>query len=127
MNNKKPSRQKSQRQLQLGEQIKRIMAEIFMQDDKFSLPGIYITIAQADVSPDAKNAKIFISIFGKCDSNKIIGELNQITPYLRNKLANKINLRYTPELLFILDDTSEEVDKIGDLLGKEAIKFNQQN
>lgn len=124
MNNKKPSKQKSQRQLQLGEQIKRIMADIFLQDNKFNLPGVYITIAQADVSPDAKNAKIFINIFGKCDGKKIIDELNQIAPYLRGKLASKINLRYTPELLFVLDDTSKEVSKIEELLEKEGKKFS---
>lgn len=123
MNNKKPTQSKSQRQLQIGEQIKRILAEIFLQDNKFSLPGVYITIAQADISPDAKNAKIFINIFGQCNSKKIIDELNQIAPYLRSKLAKNINLRYTPELSFILDDTSSEVSKIEDLLNKEAKKF----
>jgi ribosome-binding factor A len=120
---KKPNT-KSQRQLQIGEQIKRILAEIFMQDSKLSLPGIYLTIAQADISPDAKNAKIFINIFGKCDEAKIIKELNQVAPYLRSRLANKINLRYTPELTFILDNTSKEFNKIENLLEEESKKFD---
>ena len=55
---------KSQRQLQIGETIKRIISEIFLRDDILTVPGSYITILEADVSPDAKNARIYIDIFG---------------------------------------------------------------
>lgn len=114
---------KSQRQLQIGEQIKRILAEIFLQDNLLAVKSGYITILQADISPDAKNAKIFIDIFGQADTKKIIADLNQVAPYLRSKLANKINLRYTPELNFYLDETAKEVNKIESLLNEEAKKF----
>ena len=55
---------KSKKQLQLGETIKRAMSEIFLRDDILNLAGSYITILEADVSPDAKNVKIFIDVFG---------------------------------------------------------------
>jgi len=124
MNNKKPINQKSQRQLQIGEQIKRILAEIFSQESALTIKNGYITILQADISPDAKNAKIFIDIFGSADSKKILQDLKQIAPYLRSKLANKINLRYTPELTFVLDETFKTAGKIEDLLNEEAKKFS---
>ncbi len=117
---------KSQRQLQIGEQIKRILAEIFIQDNLFSTKNSCVTILQADVSPDAKNAKIFIDIFGAVDGEKAIQELRKITPYLRGKLSSKINLRFTPELLFILDETSKEVSKIEELLNQESKKFSSE-
>jgi ribosome-binding factor A len=123
MNNKKPINQKSQRQLQIGEQIKRILAEIFLQESALAIKNGYITILQADISPDAKNAKIFIDIFGSTDNKKILQDLKQIAPYLRSKLANKINLRYTPELTFVLDETFKTAGKIDDLLNEEAKKF----
>ena len=107
----------------IGEQIKRILAEIFLQDNLLAVKSGYITILQADISPDAKNAKIFIDIFGQADTKKIIADLNQVAPYLRSKLANKINLRYTPELNFYLDETAKEVNKIESLLNEEAKKF----
>ncbi len=115
---------KSQRQLQIGEQIKRVLAEIFLQDNLFSNKEAYITILQADVSPDAKNAKIFIDVFGKVDGKKIIAELKKINPYLRGKLSSKLNLRCTPELLFVLDETAGEVMKIEDLIEQESKKFS---
>ncbi|MCE3255826.1 MAG: ribosome-binding factor [Rickettsiaceae bacterium] len=118
--------QKSQRQLQIGEQIKRVLAEMFLQDDVLSIKNYHITILQADVSPDAKNAKIFIDVFGEIEHKKILEELKKITPYLRGKLANKINLRYTPELAFVIDDTSKNVSKIEDLLNKEAKRFEEK-
>ncbi len=114
---------KSQRQLQIGEQIKRILAEIFLQESILTTKNSYITILQADVSPDAKNAKIFIDIFESMDNKKIIQDLKQISPYLRSKLANKINLRHTPELTFIIDETAKKGSKIDDLLNEEAKKF----
>jgi ribosome-binding factor A len=126
MNKKNPkikSAGKSQRQLQIGEQIKRIIAEIFLQDNVLTIKNGYLTILQADISPDAKNAKIFIDIFGEADRKKILQDLKQIAPYLRSKLANKINLRYTPELTFVLDETAKEGSKIEDLLKQEAKKF----
>ncbi len=127
MQRKKPSfkkPEKSQRQLQIGEQIKRVLAEIFLQDNLFAIKDGYITILQADVSPDAKNAKIFIDIFGEVDGKKIIAELKQISPYLRGKLSSKLNLRFTPELMFVLDETAGAVSKIEDLLKMEAKKFS---
>ncbi len=127
MNRKNPqikNQVKSQRQLQIGEQIKRVLAEIFLQDNLFAIKNGYITILQADVSPDAKNAKIFIDIFGDVDNKKIMSELKQISPYLRGKLSSKLNLRCTPELSFILDKTADEVTKIEDLLNQESKKFS---
>ena len=53
---------KSQRQLQIGENIKRIMSEIFLQEDFSVIMSNVITIIEADVSPDAKNVKIFVNI-----------------------------------------------------------------
>jgi len=120
-NFKKPDR--SQRQLQIGEQIKRVLAEIFLQDNLFTIKGGYITILQADISPDAKNAKIFIDVFGKVDGKKIAAELKKISPYLRGKLSSILNLRVTPELMFVLDETSGAMTKIDDLLREEAKKF----
>jgi ribosome-binding factor A len=117
---------KSQRQLQIGEQTKRILAEIFSQDNLLAKKNVYITILRADVSPDAKNARIFIDIFGQFDQKKIMKDLKDATSYLRSKLANKINLRYTPELTFILDETHKIASKIDNLLMQESQKISSK-
>lgn len=120
--NRTSTHTKSQRQLQVGEQIKRIMAEIFIQDNNLALKKGYITILQADVSPDSKNAKIFIDVFD-ADGKKVIKDLKKLVPYLRFELAKKINLRFTPDLMFVLDETSGQANKIEDLIEEEAKKL----
>ena len=114
---------KSQRQLQLGEQIKRVLAGIFTKDNLFESKKGYVTISQADVSPDAKNAKIFINIYGEVDGKKATAQLNELNPYFRSQLSKKTTLRYVPQLKFVLDETSQHVMKIEDLLSEESKKF----
>ena len=101
-NNKKTGPQtKSQRQLQVGEQLKRIVAKIFLEEDIFVIKGSQVTIARADVSPDMKNAKIIINIFGNVDKKKMTKELNAASAFFRARMAKQITMRTTPELLFI--------------------------
>ena len=116
---------KSQRQLQIGEVIKRNISEIFLREDILSLPGSYVTILEADVSPDAKNVRIYIDIFGNEKIHeKIVEKLNAMVPHFRYLLAKKITSRGVPELKFILDKTAQNVTKIESLLAVEAEKYN---
>lgn len=108
---------KSKKQLQLGETIKRAMSEIFLRDDVLSLKGSYVTILEADASPDLKNVRIFIDIFGnEKEHDKIINKLNEIAPHFRYELAKKLAVRMMPEISFILDKTQAHVSRIEELL-----------
>jgi ribosome-binding factor A len=115
---------KSQRQLQIGENIKRLMSEIFLREDILTVPGSYITILEADVSPDAKNVKIYIDIFGN-DSihEKITKKLNESAPYFRFKLAKKVTLRSVPEIVFVLDKTQNRALNLEALIAAEGAKL----
>jgi ribosome-binding factor A len=118
---------KSQRQLQIGENIKRVMSEIFLRDDILTIPGSYITILEADVSPDAKNVKIYIDIFGNEKlHDQILKSLNKAAPHFRFELSKRVSLRVAPEIVFALDRTESRAMKIDDLLARESQKFNQK-
>ena len=115
----------SQRQLQAGEQIKRLVAEHFSREGFSTILGSYITILKADISPDMKNCKIFIDIFGKKENSaEILQKLNSIAPNFRHELGKKLAMRNTPELVFVLDETSQHALDIEDLLNKEAKNFD---
>jgi ribosome-binding factor A len=115
---------KSQRQLQIGENIKRVMSEIFMRDDILTVPGSYITILEADVSPDAKNVKFYIDIFGnEAIHEKIVEKLNAAAPHFRYQLAKKISLRVVPELTFIQDKTQQKALNLESLINDEAARY----
>lgn len=119
---------KSQRQLQIGENIKRIMSEIFMREDILTVPGSYITILEADVSPDAKNIKIFIDIFGNdAIHEKIVDKLNEAAPHFRYQMAKKITLRTVPEITFILDKTQARAMSLEALIEEEGKKLSNPN
>lgn len=115
---------KSQRQLQIGENIKRVMSEIFLRDDILSVPGSLISVLEADVSPDAKNIKFFINIFGNDEAHeKIVEALNNAAPHFRYEMAKKIMLRIVPEIEFVLDKTESKAMKLESLINQEAKRY----
>lgn len=115
---------KSQRQLQIGENIKRVMSEIFFREDVATIPGSLITILEADVSQDAKNVRIFVDIFGnESMHDEIIEKLNKAAPHFRYQLAKKITLRLVPEIIFALDKSGTRMSSIESLLNDEAKKI----
>jgi ribosome-binding factor A len=118
---------KSQRQLQLGENIKRLMTEVFVRGDVLTIPGSHITILEADVSPDAKNAKIYIDIFGNDKMHdQIVKALNKAVPHFRHHLSKNVALRVVPQIKFILDKTQEQAFKIEGLIAKESGSFESK-
>jgi ribosome-binding factor A len=119
--------QKSQRQLQIGENIKRIMAEIFSREGISTMRGTYITVLEADVSPDTKSVRIYLDIFGNEEEHeKIIKKFNEAAPNFRYKLAQKLTLRTVPEIIFMLDKTEAKAIQIESLLEAEAQKIGDK-
>lgn len=115
---------KSQRQLQIGENIKRLMSEILMREDFLFVNNNVITILEADVSPDAKNVKIYVDIFGD-DSKKQItfDKLSSRTLHFRFELAKKIKLRVMPEINFVLDKTNDNASIIENIIAHETKSY----
>ena len=71
--------------------------------------GSLITVTGAEVSPDFKYAKIFYSVLGAdgdADTMKEIGKgLRSASGFIRGQLAKRLNLRVTPELNFVADES----------------------
>ncbi len=132
---------KTQRQLQIGENIKRILADIFIRNDITTAKNCYITITEADVSPDAKNAKIYIDIFHLTKKNdtdhneshfakiekELIKQLNHMSPVFRHQLAQKIELRIVPEIQFLIDKSQDNLQNIEKIIAEEAKKIESKN
>ncbi len=62
----KPPKEPSQRQLRVGEEIRHILADIFLRGDfdATSLHDVSITVTEVDVGPDMRNAKAYVSALG---------------------------------------------------------------
>lgn len=85
-------------------------------------PGIgFVTVLDVRMSEDLKIAKVYLSIYGSEEEKKKTQEaLKRSRGYIRHLLGDRVKLRYTPELNFIIDDTFEKAARIEEILKKEA-------
>jgi len=97
--------------------IKEEISLIFLQklqDPAFGL----VTITNVKVSADLKIAKIYISVMEKEKRDVVMEKVNSINGLIRNQLAQRIKIKFVPELKFFIDDTLDYVEKINYLIKK---------
>ena len=67
-----------------------------------------VTVVAAEVTPDLKYCKVYVSILGSEEAAaEALAGLKRAVGFIRKELASRINLRNTPELKFILDQSIE--------------------
>ena len=119
---------KSVLQLRTQEKIKHILLNLFSKSEmSLNNKTFFISIIDVDISPDLRNLKIYIDIMNMEQKNKkdVVKNLNKENLHvIKNLLATKLNLRYVPEPLFILDDSNEKIFKMNKILEAEAKKYN---
>ena len=102
----------------IAELIKEEISLIFLHKIQDPALGM-LTVTNVKITPDLKNAKIYVSIFDKDMRDEKIEKLNEIKGYIRNQLAPKINhLKSIPSIDFYIDDTLDYVEKIEDIFKK---------
>lgn len=112
------ARAPSQRQLRVGELIRHSLAEILsrgeLMDDEVT--KMMVTIPEVRVSPDLRNATVYITPLGGGDPKKAEKAMNRNARWLRGQVAHRINLKFAPELVFRYDDRFDETAHIDALL-----------
>jgi len=87
------------------------------------------SIVAVEVAPDLKHAKIYISVLGDMESRKeTLAGLKSAAPFMRGQLARTINLRNTPELSFVMDESIEygvHMSKLISDVNKDLIDNNE--
>ena len=108
----------SQRQLRVGQEIKRVLTTALERGEVHSaeLLDVFITITEVRISPDLKYATAYIMTLNGKNLGQTLEKLNEDAWIFKKQIAAKLQLRYTPELTFRADDTFVEVDKIEKLL-----------
>lgn len=88
-----------------------------------------ITVIAADVAPDLKNCKVYVSIFDPNTEKKnaTFKTLSESAGYIRHELSKVLHIRTVPELKFILDESMEYGDKIDKLLKKIETPDGENN
>lgn len=113
----------SQRQLRAGELIRHALVEILQREGfrEPALDGVSVTVSEVRVSPDLKNASVFAAPLGGDHQGEVVAALNKIAPHLRGLLGKKIDLKFTPALKFLSDDTFAEAQKIDAILARPEV------
>ncbi|MDO4284230.1 MAG: 30S ribosome-binding factor RbfA [Eubacteriales bacterium] len=99
-------RKNSVKNRRINDEVRRALAEIIERDLKDPRIDRLTSVLQVEVAPDLKTCKVWISVYSGGDAGeKTIAGLRSAVGYIRSALAKKVNLRNTPELHFILDDS----------------------
>jgi len=109
---------RSQRQLRVGEEIRHALASVFLRGDVpwprgFEAP--MVTVTEVQVSPDLKNASVFVMPLGGVLLEETVKALNNIVGFFRHEIAQTVELRYAPKLSFKADNSfvyAEHISKI---------------
>lgn len=102
----------------VNELIRRELSEIIVREITFD--GALVTVQHVDITPDLKNAHIYVSAIGK-NIKKTIPKLEQHRGALQHALSKRVILKYTPQLHFHLDESIERGSRIIEIL--EEIKI----
>lgn len=108
----------TQRQLRAGELVRHALAEILREEqiNDGALEGVSVTITEVRMSPDLRHAICFVEPLGGVHVRAVIEGLNRAAKFLRGKLGRHVDLKFTPDLRFVHDETFEEADRMGRLI-----------
>ena len=118
---------KSNRVEKLNSEFRKIIYEIIRND--LNVPNIteMFSVTEVDVSPDIKNAKVYISVYSTNEEKKkaTFLAIKENASKIRRGLSSKMRIKYVPELTFFEDSALEYGNKIDKILS--TITYGEQN
>ena len=114
----------SQRQLRVGELIRRTLSEVLMRGDIHDpeLNRISVTVGEVRTSPDLKIATAYVMPLGGAGQEDLIALLARNKHELRRIIGKKVGLKYAPDLRFRLDETFDQIDETRRLFEQESVR-----
>ena len=110
-------RKNSIKNTRINSEVQRELSNLILREIKDPRISTMTTIVGVEVSPDLKTAKVYVSVLG--DEKQVkdtFDGLKSAASFLRSGLAKNINLRNTPELVFIMDQSIEYVVNMSKLI-----------
>jgi ribosome-binding factor A len=104
----------SQRQLRAGELVRHALVEVLREEDISdpALEGVSVTLTEVRMSPDLKHATCFIEPLGGGQASEVVDALNRHAKFLRGRLGRHIELKFTPDLKFLHDESFNEAARM---------------
>lgn len=114
----------SQRQLRVGELIRRSLSEVLARGDVHDpdLNRMSITVGEVRTSPDLKIATAYVLPLGGKGQEDVLKLLARNKGELRRAVGKKLGLKFTPDLRFQLDQTFDQMDDTRRMLSQDAVR-----
>ncbi|MDA7827863.1 30S ribosome-binding factor RbfA [Rhodobacteraceae bacterium] len=114
----------SQRQLRVGELVRRALSEVLARGDTHDpdLNRISITVGEVTASPDLKIATAYVCPLGGQGSDDVIALLARNKSELRRAVGKNLGLKFTPDLRFRLDETFDRMDETRRLFSQDTVR-----
>ncbi|MGH6955927.1 MAG: 30S ribosome-binding factor RbfA [Caulobacteraceae bacterium] len=121
---RRPQAGPNQRQLRAGELVRHALAEILREEEieDEALVGVSVTVTEVRMSPDLKHALCFVEPLGGAQAEAVTAGLNRVSRFLRGRLGHAVELRSTPELKFVHDESFEAAEKMRRLLADPRVR-----
>lgn len=106
------------RTVRVGEQIRRVLAELLRDEVKDPRIGM-VTIGDVEVSRDLTHARVYFTIFGGDETvRNCKAGLDSAAGFLRGELGRRMKIRAVPSLRFVYDDTQQRGDRVTALIDR---------
>ena len=114
----------SQRQLRVGELVRRTLSQVLAQGDVHDpdLNRMSITVSEVRVSPDLKIATAYVLPLGGENRAEAIAALKSNKHELRRAVGKATALKFTPDLRFVIDETFDQMDATRALFQQENVQ-----
>lgn len=100
----------------INEEIQKELSSLFRTLKDPRVQGGMVTVTHVDTTSDLRYCRVFVSVLNKAQEADVIKGLKSAAGYLRRELGAAIQLRYTPELQFVADDSIEQGAHILEML-----------
>ena len=119
---RRPSGELSQRQLRVGEMVRRALAELLAADALIDhdIPDVAITVGEVRMSPDLRQATVFVFPLGGEHAELIVEALNSEKRELRHQLNKSVRLKFSPKLTFVVDPLYDTIDRMSHLFSQRG-------
>ena len=102
------------RMLRVNEVVKRELSGIIAREMTFE--GALVSINHVEVTPDLKNAHVFVSVLGTQARESVMSKLTSHRPALQAELARHVTMKYTPHLIFHHDNSIERGTRVIEIM-----------
>ena len=114
----------SNRHFKVTENIKKSISEILLKNDlpinqSFNLP---LTVIEVKMSEDIRTAYVYVSSHDDLEDQLVLNRLKESTYYIAREMSKIVSMKFLPKLIFRVDSTSENYEKISQILKSEKVQ-----